>query len=261
VTSVVTSETGGTAQPAEALYVPPDRQVQNAGSTTVLAGTGLDAAFVADLLSACLAHERCGAHLYRSVAGRTADGELRAQYEHFGAETGEHVERLEQLIAAADGDPQYVSASARATEKAGAGLLESTYLLGGSVDPMTAELVMLEAVMLAEAKDHSNWELLARLVSTMTDGPLRRHMQTVTSDVLTQEEEHYRWAHDTRARLLLTLAGAGSVAAASSPHTAPGEELSRDELYALAQELDIPGRSQMTKDELRTAVSAQERTR
>jgi rubrerythrin len=259
VTIVVTSETGGTAQLAEALYAPPDRQVQDAGSTTVLAETGLDAAFVADLLSACLAHERCGVQLYRSVAGRTADAELRAQYEHFGGETRDHVERLEQFIAAADGDPQYVSASARATEKADAGLLESTYLLGGSVDPMTAELMMLEAVMLAEAKDHSNWELLAQLASTMTNGPLRRRMQTVTSGVLAQEEEHYRWAHDTRARLLLSLAGARSVATDSSPDTAPEDERTRDELYAQAQELDIPGRSQMTKDELRAAVSAQER--
>lgn len=255
MTIVVTSETGGTAQPAETLYVPPDRRVHDAGSTTVLADTGLDAAFVADLLSACLAHERCGTHLYRSVAGRTADAELRAQYEHFGAETRDHVERLEQLIAAADGDPQYVSASARATEKAAGGLLESTYLLDGSVDPMTAELVMLEAVMLAEAKDHSNWELLAQLASAMTPGELRRRMQTVSSAVLAQEQEHYDWAHDTRARLLLSLAGAAD----SSPDTASGDALTRDELYAQAQELDIPGRSQMTKDELRTAVSAQER--
>ena len=170
MTIVVTSETGGTAQPAEAVYVPPDRQVHDAGSSTALAEAGVDAPFVADLLSACLAHERCGVHLYRSVAGRTADAELRAQYEHFGDETRDHVERLEQLIAAADGDPQYVSASARATEKAGAGLLESTYLLSGSVDPMTAELAMLEAVMLAEAKDHANWELLAQLAAAMTDG-------------------------------------------------------------------------------------------
>jgi rubrerythrin len=259
VTIVVTSETGRTAQPRDAVYVPPDRQVHDAGSTTVLAGTGLDAAFVADLLSACLAHERCGVHLYRSVAGRTADAELRAQYEHFGEETREHVERLEQLIAGTDGDPQYVSASARATEKADAGLLESTYLLGGSVNPMTAELVMLEAVMLAEAKDRGNWELLAQLASAMTDGELRRRMQTVSSDVLAQEEEHYTWAHDTRAQLLLTSAGAGSVAKGSPPDAVPPDELTRDELYARAQELDVSGRSKMTKDELRAAVEDQER--
>ena len=125
---------------------------------------------------------------------------------------------------------------------------------------MTAELVMLEAVMLAEAKDHSNWELLAQLASTMTDGALRRRMQTVTTDVLAQEEQHYRWAHDTRARLLLSLAGVDRVAPRSTPDTTRVDERTRDELYAQAQRMDIPGRSQMTKDELRAAVSAQEGT-
>ena len=86
-TAVVTYDTGGRAQPVGALYVLPDRAITDAGATTALVDSGVDAAFVADLLSACLAHERCGVHLYRSVAGRTTDPTLRAQYEHFGEET------------------------------------------------------------------------------------------------------------------------------------------------------------------------------
>ena len=156
MTIVVTSATGGITRPVGALYVPPQRQVPDAGSSTALVDAGVNATFVADLLSACAAHERCGVQLYRSVAGRTVDAELRAQYERFGAETREHVDKLEELITAAGGDPQYVSAAARATEKAGAGLLESTFLLGGAIDPLTAEVAMLEAVMLAEAKDRAN---------------------------------------------------------------------------------------------------------
>ena len=255
MTIVVTSETGGTAQPVGVLYVPPDRQVIDAGSTA-FAEAGVDAMFVGDLLSACLAHERCGVHLYRSVAGRTGDPDLRAQYQHFGEETVEHVDKLERLIEAAGGDPQYVSASARATEKAAAGLLESTFALEGSLDPVTAELAMLEAVMLAEAKDRGNWLLLAELASRMADGDVRRRFETVSAAVLAQEEEHYAWASDTRARLLLTMA----VGARAVDDTQPSG-LTRDELYARAQELDIPGRSQMTKDELHAAVEAQERKR
>lgn len=254
MTIVVTNETGGTAQPLDGVYVPPDRQVPDPAAGTALAETGLDAVFVADLLSACLAHERCGAHLYRSVATRSADADLRAQYEQFGEETHEHVEKLERLIVAADGDPQYVSASARATEKAGTGLLESTYLLDGSIDPMTAELVMLEAVLLAEAKDHANWELLATLAAAMTDGDVRERIRAVTADVLAQEEEHYTWARDTRTRMLLGLAGAPTPRRSPKPR---GQRRTRDELYAQAQELGIPGRSQMTKQQLQAAVDEQ----
>jgi ferritin-like metal-binding protein YciE len=256
MTIVVTSETGGTAQSVGVTYVPPQRQVVDAESSTALAAAGVNAAFVADLLSACVAHERCGTHLYRSVAGRTADAELRGQYEHFGEETQEHVSKLEQLIAAAGGDPQYVSASARATEKAAAGLLESTYLLDGSIDPMTAELAMLEAVMLAEAKDRGNWLLLAELAAQMAAGDLRTQFETVTADVLAQEEQHHTWASDTRTRLLLSLAVGEAIPADTGSTSA--SEATRDELYARAQELDVPRRSQMNKAQLQAAVEEQE---
>lgn len=206
MTIVVTNDTGGTAPAVNAVYVPPDRQVPDAGAMTALADTGVNAPFVADLLSACLAHERCGVHLYRSVAGRTGDAELSAQYEHFGEETCDHVERLEHLVVAAGGDPQYVSPPARATEMAAAALLESTFLLEGSLDPLTTELVMLEAVVLAEARDRGNWLLLQKLASRMAAGDVRRQFETVAAAVLAQEEEHYTWASGTREALLMSMA-------------------------------------------------------
>jgi hypothetical protein len=255
MTIVVTNQTGGTTQPLATVYVPPDRQVLDAGSGTALADSGLDPTMAADLLSACLAHERCGAHLYRSVAGRTAVPALRVGYEQFEVETVDHVEKLETLITAAGGDPQYVSPSARATEKAAAGLLESTFLIAGSIDPATAELTMLEAVMLAEAKDRANWWLLSDLSAQMTAGDLRSQFEAVCAEVLTQEEEHYSWAMTARAEMLLALV-AGSPPPPADEGSSPNQ-VSRDELYRQAQELDIAGRSQMNKDELQAAVEAE----
>jgi rubrerythrin len=258
VTIVVTRATGATAKPVGLLYIEPGHQVLDAGSATSLIGSGLNPATLADLLSACTAPERCGVHLYRSVSQRTTRPELRERYLHFLQETMDHVDRLEQLIVAAGGDPHYVSPSARITEKAGAGLVESTYLLGGSVDPMTAEVAMLEAVMLAEAKDRANWELLAGLCPSIADRELRGRFEAVTAEVLAQEEEHYGWAHDTRALLLAALVGAdGSGPASAAPTEIDLRDLSRDELYAAAQDADIPGRSQMTKQQLARAVAQQ----
>jgi rubrerythrin len=253
MTTVVTHDNGGRAQPVGALYVLPDRAVTDAGAPTALATEPIDAAFVADLLSACLAHERCGVHLYRSVARRTTDGMLREQYAHFGDETLEHVSKLEALIAGSGGDPQYVSAAARAAEKAAAALLESTFLIAGSVDPATAELAMLEAVMLAEAKDRANWVVLAELGARLTDDALRAQFEALTSAVLAQEDEHYMWAADARATLVMSFAlGTPAPTATTSP-----DDRTRDELYATAQEMDIPGRSAMTKQQLAAAVAAE----
>jgi hypothetical protein len=57
-----------------------------------LADAGLNGPFVADLLSDMLAHERCGAQLYRSVSQRTNSPVLRERYDRSGNETVEHVE-------------------------------------------------------------------------------------------------------------------------------------------------------------------------
>jgi hypothetical protein len=67
---------------------------------------------------------------------------------------------LDQLIADLGRDPGYVSPAARAPEKAGTALLEST-------------LVMLDAVLLAEGKDHANWSCLAGMVEDRPAGDAR----------------------------------------------------------------------------------------
>jgi hypothetical protein len=175
-------------------------------------------------------------------------------YEHFGDETLRHVELLEQAIAAAGGNPAYVSPSARATEKAAAGLLESTFMLDGSLDQETAELVMLEAVMLAEAKDRANWEMLTQLAAQVTDEALRQELESLTGEVLAQEVEHHSWARDTRAAMLITRAGGNAMAMSSAGAEGDGGT-SKAALYEAAKRLGIEGRSTMTKEQLEQAVA------
>ena len=197
-----TAAAGARSVPAEMTYVDPERVVPPEELKSFLADTGLNGPFVADLLSDMLAHERCGAQLYRSVAGRTNNPMLKRQYEHFGEETTEHVDILETLIGQLGGDPMYVSPSARATEKADTGLVESTFMLAGSVDLMTQELVMLDAVMLAEAKDHANWSGLSQLVDTFPEGQIRDHVRRAVERVEPQEDDHLGWAQETRSKLI-----------------------------------------------------------
>jgi rubrerythrin len=206
-----TAAVGARSVPQEMTYVDPARQVVPDELQEFLAESDLNGPFVADLLSDMLAHERCGAQLYTSLAGRTNNPVLKKQYEHFGKETVEHVAVLERLIDRLGGDPLYVSPAARATTKAGTGLLESTFLLTGSVDLMTLELVMLDAVLLAEAKDHANWGCLEALAERQPEGDIRSAFLEAVQTVRPQEDEHLGWASDMRCKLVSAQASSRAV--------------------------------------------------
>jgi rubrerythrin len=197
-----TKSTGATAKPAPMLYIDPACQVDDEQLAASMALDGINSVFVADLLSAMLTHERCGTHLYRSVAQRSHNPMLQHRYEQFGEETAQHVDILERLIAESGGNPQYVSAMARAREGADSKLLESTFMLNGAVDLMTTEMAMLDAVFVAESIDHDNWQALAKLVSSLPEGATRDSFRAAVEQVETQEDEHLEWARETRGRLV-----------------------------------------------------------
>jgi rubrerythrin len=210
---VPTKATGATAKTAEMTYVEPDRQVTDDELAAALPDAGLNMAFVADFLSAALTHERCGRHLYRSVAARTNNPVLKRRYEDFGEETERHAEILEELIAGMGGNPSYVSPAARGVEGADTKLVESTSLLGGSLDVMTREMVMLQAVFLAESLDHAHWQTLAKLAERLPDGDLRDRWVRAVGEVGPEEGEHLEWARAAMEKMVMLQAESSAMAA------------------------------------------------
>jgi rubrerythrin len=205
---------GGRSAPAPGTSPDPRRLVGPEELEQPFAADGVNGAFLADFLSAALTHERCGTHLYRSVAARTLNPMLKARYRELGRETQHHVDVLSRAIAAIGGDPSYVSRLARGVERADTGTLESTYALSGSLDPMEQEAVMLDAVLVAETVDHANWSVLAKIVNALPEGPVRSALADAVAEVEPQEDEHLAWARDTKARMTMmqvtspTMAGA-----------------------------------------------------
>jgi rubrerythrin len=197
-----TKDTGATAQPTEVLYVDPESRITEAMLESLMPSEDMNTVFIADLLSGMLAHERCGVHLYRTVATRSHNPMLKARYQQFGEETEHHVEVLEQLVTRLGGNPTYVSAQARAVEGMDSKLVEATYIGTGSVDLMTAEMAMLDAVYLAETMCHTNWQLLSSLVEALSAGELRDAVVSAVEEVEDQEDEHLEWARATKTRLV-----------------------------------------------------------
>lgn len=194
---------GGTAKPAPMVAIDPERLVLDEDLAAMAEGTGLNGPFVADMLSDMLMHERCGYHLYRSVAGRSNNPMLKARYEEYGAETETHIAILEELITELGGDPGYTSPMARSTEKHDFGALEGSFILSGSVDLMDQEMVMLNAVVLAETIDSANWETLGALAESLADGAVKDAMTRAVEQVLPQEAEHIGWARQMRQQMMM----------------------------------------------------------
>jgi hypothetical protein len=74
---------------------------------------------------------------------------------------------------------------------------------------MTQELVMVDAVLLAEAKDHANWSCLAGMVDDLPAGGVRDAFQAAVDEVEVPENEHLQWARDMRCQMVSLQATSG----------------------------------------------------
>jgi rubrerythrin len=146
-----------------------------------------------DKLSEFLMVEQCGWQLYRVMADRTGDPELKNRYEEFGRETDRHRTILTGLIRDLGGDPDYVSPTARLAQAKSEALLASA-LVSGPLSEAEREANDLENVLLAETKDHADWELLGQLAEQLPSGKARTAIEAAVAEVEPQEDEHLGWA-------------------------------------------------------------------
>ena len=208
--TLTTKETGGMAPlMTAASFSPPECAMAPEELQNFMPDSGLNGMFLADLMSACLMHEQCGLHLYRTAINMTTDEQLRGKYQEFGAETEEHIRIFEELITACGGQPGYVSPTARLTEALDTKMHEAALLLPDGADQQTLELAILETVVLAESKCHSNWSLIQKMAAELPEGPSRTAFQNAVDQVEEQEDEHIRWARETWEQLIMTQAKAG----------------------------------------------------
>jgi len=197
-----TKERGAQTRGTATIYTEAAQRMTDKELAGLFPDGGLNAAFIADLMSAALTHERCGRHLYRTVAARSNNPMLVRKYREFGEETEHHAELLEGIITTAGGNPNYVSPMARVVQGMDTKLIESTYALSGGVDLMTAEMAMLHAVFLAESTDHVNWRLLRNVCEQLPDGPVHDELRAAVDTVEAEEDEHLAWATSTKERLV-----------------------------------------------------------
>jgi|GEM_PF-3941399 len=157
-----------------------------------------------DKLSEFLMVEQAGAQLYRVAASRATRDHLRSKYEEFGKETEHHREVLTRLIEELDGDPNYVSPTARVAQARGESMLDLALRVDGlSEDEICA--MDLESVLLAETKDQADWEFLAELAPQIEDAAMRTAVERAVDEVEAEEDEHLEWSRAQLASMTMEM--------------------------------------------------------
>jgi rubrerythrin len=151
-----------------------------------------------DKLSEFLAVEKGGLKLYEQALQIVSDLELRQKFSEFRDQTRKHESILMRVIQALGMDPGYLSPGAKlATEKADALLKTMRYGLSAK----SAEINAVENIILAETKDHADWQLLGKIARQTNDSRIRDALKDAVSEVEPEEDEHLNWTRDQMSRL------------------------------------------------------------
>jgi rubrerythrin len=167
------------------------------------ARTEISREILQDKLSEFLAAERGGVALYSAALRLVFDREVSRRFKLFSEQTRQHERILLAVIDAVGMDHSYVSAEA-ATARQKADALLKTMTAARPLTAKAAELNAIENIVLAETKDHTDWEFLGKIARQCEDPKLREVLRLAVSEVEPQESEHLNWTTKQLARLAFT---------------------------------------------------------
>jgi rubrerythrin len=142
-----------------------------------------------ELLLQALETEMSGVQVYKAALRCAVNEELQKKWEEYLDQTNLHVEILGELFEKFRLDPEQESPGRKVVRHIGDALVLAIEMAIESGNPEMAELVACECVVLAETKDHSNWQLLA-LSADKAKGEEARALKEACEEVEKQEDEH-----------------------------------------------------------------------
>jgi hypothetical protein len=141
------------------------------------------------LVLQALEHEMAGVNVYTTAVTCAVNDELREEWTKYLAETRNHVASLQAVCKAMELDPRQETPGRQVVRHLGSSLVEAMKMARAAGDAAAAELVACECVVIAETKDHLNWELLGKCAERMT-GPGADALQYAHDEIEDQEDEH-----------------------------------------------------------------------
>jgi rubrerythrin len=142
-----------------------------------------------ELLLQSLEHERGGVLVYQTALECALNDDLREEWETYLSQTENHVRLLTEACEAIGLDPDEMTPGRKVVQHTGKSLVVAMKMALAAADPPAAELVACECVVLAETKDHADWELIGQCAKAL-QGEEAQALKKAYDQVEDQEDEH-----------------------------------------------------------------------
>lgn len=150
---------------------------------------GYDQTQLKELLLQALETERGGIRIYETAVSLAVNDDLRKEWTEYLEQTRTHEKVLLNVFETLGLDAQQQSPGREVVAHQGASLVKAMQLAAAKADANAAQLVAGECVVLAETKDHLNWELIGHVAEHGT-GPETKVLKAAFDAVEGDEDHH-----------------------------------------------------------------------
>jgi rubrerythrin len=145
-----------------------------------------------ELLLQALETEMGGVQVYQAALNCVVNDDLKKEWEKYLEQTNRHVEVLRDLCETFGLDPKDETTGRQVVRHLGKSFVKAIEMSMESGEQEAAELVACECVVLAETKDHLNWEFLSQFAEK-AKGEKARALKEASNNI--EEEEDERLYH------------------------------------------------------------------
>jgi rubrerythrin len=142
-----------------------------------------------ELLLQSLEHEKGGVQVYETALTCAVNEDLREEWDEYLDQTRRHVQILDDVCRKLEIDIDRPSPGCEIIRHLGASLVQAMQKASKAGNPDAAQLVACECVVLAETKDHLDWELIGKCAEKLS-GSEKKALEAAFEEVEEQEDEH-----------------------------------------------------------------------
>ncbi len=142
-----------------------------------------------ELLYQALETELGGVQIYTTALRCVVNDELKEEWEKYLEQTQNHVQIVEGVMTTMGLDLKAETPGRKVVRYIGESLIKAMEMTLEAGDPEAAQVVAAEAIVLAESKDHLNWQLIGE-AADKTSGKVSAALREAHDQVEDEEDEH-----------------------------------------------------------------------